>query len=198
MESKQRPVVVAIITTMGAIIAALITSGHFSRTSAEKREDVLEAKIKSLEATLKKQSRNDTSIGNSRYGTDTAQTMPDESVTTDPNETARRLAKAKNTTLLTPANSAEAVIAENAVREYIFVGKANDPLLLSCTSSENHLWAEVDILDSQGAIVLSGKSCDNLSQRFSFTPPKSDAYVLKLRGMRSYGTFVLQVQPLTQ
>jgi hypothetical protein len=204
MESKQRPVVVTIISTMGAIIVALITSGYFTRTSAEKREDALEAKIKSLEAELKSRSETDTALAKLPGAAGTAETATTETATTarppsvDPVETARRLAKTKNTELLTPSNSVKAVIAENATREYIFVGKINDPLLFSCSSSENHLWADVDILDSQGAIVLSGKSCDNLSQRFSFTPPKSDAYILKLKGMRSYGSFVIQVQPLTQ
>jgi hypothetical protein len=54
MIGKERPIFVAVITTMGVIIAALITSGYWSRTDAQKRESTLEARVKSLEQELGK------------------------------------------------------------------------------------------------------------------------------------------------
>jgi hypothetical protein len=58
MAGKERPVLVAVITAMGVIIAALITSGYWSRTSAQKRENTLEARVKSLEQELGKDATN--------------------------------------------------------------------------------------------------------------------------------------------
>jgi hypothetical protein len=55
MASKERPVLVAIITAMGVIIAALITSRHTIRSAAEQRESELEARVKQLEAKLSQQ-----------------------------------------------------------------------------------------------------------------------------------------------
>jgi hypothetical protein len=192
---KERPILVAIITTMGVVIAALITSGYFTRSSAAKREDVLEERVRTLETELRKQANN------SRMAAPASEVIHNSGVdpgqAPDLNELVAELARQKNTQILGAGKSVKGVIAADATKEYVFIGNGNVPLLFTLDQPVKGFWAEVDILSSQGTTVLRGQGFYNSNTQFSFTPPKNDVYVFKLKGTGNFGDFVVEVAPLS-
>jgi len=195
MATTERPVLVAVISTMGVIIAALITSGYLTRTNAARREDELEARIKQLEVQL----RNERTQSAQKLGGESNRTPPDNIVgVSGPSvaEVANRLIKEKQTHLLSPASSVKDVIAENAMKEYVFIGRANVPLLFSLAQPDRNFWSDIEVQDSLGATVLTNQGFSDHKTDFAFTPPKDDAFVLRIRGTRGFGDFAVAVAPL--
>lgn len=197
MASTERPVLVAVITTMGVIIAALITSGILTRNSAERREDALEARVRVLEAELRKRAKPPGHTDSPRQSDPPVPTIDaDVPAPMDVAGLAARLAQQKKTEILSPANSVRGVMAKDATKEYVFVGTANVPLLFSLAQPAGNFWSDIDIQSSIGAPLLQGESFSDHNDQFTFTPPKDDAYVLKVRGTRKFGDFVIAVAPL--
>jgi hypothetical protein len=195
---KDRSVLVATITTMGVVIAALITSGYFTRNSAAKREDAMEARIRELQAEL--------SVCQHSVVGPPAKPSPDPAKidqstplsTTDLVELSNQmLTRVAGSERLAVGAAARAVLAENAVRKYVFVGRANSPILFSLDQPRQHFSVNIDILSSGGSIVLAARNFYGSENHFSFTPLKDDAYVIEMTGKRKYGDFVLEMAPLS-
>jgi len=205
MAGKERPVLVAIITAMGVIIAALITSGYLRRNSAAEREDTLERRIQYLEAELKRrdestsaEAKKPTEVPGKPLGGSEDQTPGDQQQPVNLGELANKLAEAKKIDILASGRSARGAIAENAMKEYVFVGSGNAPLLFTLEQPSKHFWAEVDILDSQEVTLVRGEGFYNLKNEISFTPPKNGAYIIKLRGTRGFGDYLIEMTPLIE
>jgi hypothetical protein len=203
MLSNEKPLWVAIIGAMGLVIAALITSGYFHKTSAAKREDVLEERVRILEAELRKQqiaAQAQTSRSNETSSPPSLSTaadpVPAAQTSRDLNEVASSLAKNENAQILATGASAKGMLAENATKTYVFIGTANIPLLFTLNQPHRNFWSRFDILDSQGNPLVRNNSFSNPSTDYAFTPPKDDAYVLRITGHMGYGDYVLVVNPL--
>ncbi len=200
MASKERPVLVAIITTLGFVIAALITSGYFKSNTAAKREDVLEAQIRQLESDLEK-CRQVTSAANRPI--DQTATGVESKKSNEPahpvdlNEaTAKLLASRPGSQLLKADAAATGVLAENAVKEYVFTGTANEPVLFTFDQPKEHFSAKIEILSSGGGALVRDENFYGAGKKLSFTPIKTDAYVLRLLGTRRFGRFVVEMSGL--
>jgi hypothetical protein len=188
MPSNEKPVLVAIIGAMGLIIAALITSGYFHRTSAAKRENVLEERVRILEEELRRQQ--------SAAQVAAAEPIPATQNSRDLDAVASSLAKNENAQILAAGASATGMLAENATKRYVFLGTANVPLLFTLNQPDRNFWLRFDILDSHGNPLIRDQIFSDRSTDYPFTPPKNDAYVVRITGYMGYGNYVLVVKPL--
>jgi hypothetical protein len=199
MPTQERPVLVVVISTMGVIIAALITSGYFTHATAAKREDVLEANVRKLEADLKQcqsSSSNSQATGKLQPAiSPQPSSAPLQSI--DVSEAANRLqASHAGAQRMVVGIAATGVLAENAVKEYVFVGTENTPLLFRVVQPKKHFSLKFSILSSGGGIAVGDRDFYGSEHQISFTPPRSDAYILKLTGARSYGDYIIEMSPL--
>jgi hypothetical protein len=199
MPTRDRPVLVTIISTLGVIIAALITSGYFTRATAAKREDALEANVRKLETELKQcQSSSSGSQPTGQFQPKiSAQPPSAPPQPVDVSEAANRLqASHVGAQRMVVGIAATGVLAENAVKEYVFVGTENTPLLFRVVQPKKHFSLKFSILSSSGGIAVSDRNFYGSEHQLSFTPLKSDAYILKLTGARSYGDYIIEMSPL--
>lgn len=199
MVGRERPVLVAIITTMGIIIAALITSGYFKLSTTAKREDLLEARIRQLESDLEKCRRAAPVINGTGNQTNTeiAIDKRESQRVVDLHKAADKLLVSRPGSQLLPVNvAATGVLAANAVKEYVFVGTANEPILFELDQPREHFSAKIEILGSGGATFVRDENFHGSEKKLSFTPIKTDAYLLRLRGTRKFGAFTVLMSGL--
>jgi len=83
-----------------------------------------------------------------------------------------------------PEGRATGVMAENAVREYRFAGRENQPLLFTMEQTSEHFWANVSVVDSEGQTLKRDDFVSNRNELI-FTPQKNDYYSLVLTGTRT-------------
>jgi len=181
---------------MGIVIAALITSGYLKQTSAAQRQDAQEAQVQSLREELKKKDEQISVLEKkvadltSRHNGVNSKPDPGErSVNLD--ERVANLAEQKKAQVLALGKSTRGSIAKDAVKEYVFIGNANTPVLFTLQQISGNFDATLDVSDSQGLILLQDQSFIWRKQEISFTPPRDNAYTLRLKGHNNFGDYLV-------
>lgn len=198
-----------------AILASGVTWGALNQLLVRPRDEEL-ARLQQRVAELERRAASDspsTSLGGHPAGappvrqtdtqpkpTNSGGGPPDDSPPQPANleDLAATLANERKTTVLALSTSVKGTIADDATKEHVFLGTANTPLLFTLEQPSRHFWATVDIYDSQGRAQLKNKGFVRSKDEISFTPPRDDAYILKLSGTRNFGEYLVFVSLLEE
>ncbi|GHF94874.1 trypsin-like peptidase domain-containing protein [Thalassotalea marina] len=80
--------------------------------------------------------------------------------------------------------------AKDSVAEYKFQGEANSAVEFEMLPTDGEVRYDFYILDSRGKELFSdGEFFSNREYRFTFTPPKSGTYTVRLKGKRGHSSY---------
>lgn len=86
-------------------------------------------------------------------------------------------------------------LALNASDEYVWIGTANQPVLITVDTPESDLHFRLVILNTLGEQLVSrGSGAGELS--WTFTPPANGAYTLKVIGAGNFGSYNIRIEAI--
>jgi hypothetical protein len=92
--------------------------------------------------------------------------------------------------------SVAGTLAENAHKDYKFLGYENSSILFTIQRTDGGFWYRAKIFDSSGIQLKEYECSAFLIEKFTFTPPSDGLYKLQLSGERNFGTYVLKLSAL--